>query len=209
MTAHILGNTTRALERLDEAELLELSECSVPLSHMHRIRAFIALDDPEAGDPETLLEASIIATRSQGFHSRFAALYRAFPSARAGDTATVVHTVDKAFDLSLALGSPNAFSDTAIAAAELLETLDRLDDAAAIVAALYRQTFTFPELYHRYRQARSRLPSAPTPDRRLTASELHHIVRERLASLTGQPATIGTEPKLIRRTHRAPDPSTG
>jgi len=124
--------------------------------------------------------------------SQFPILYGAFPRARAGDVTAVTSAIDEAFDLCTAHGQRVAYADVSIAVAELLENLGHLDRAAGIIASLYRQTFTFPALYHRYRRARSRLPPAPTPDRRLALPELHDIVRTALANLDAGPAAIGT-----------------
>jgi predicted ATPase/class 3 adenylate cyclase len=192
MTAYITGDTPTALERFDEADRVTIGQWSIAASQLHLTRAFVALDVPEAGDPEALLEMSYAGAPRRGFHSRLPVLYCAFPRARAGDVPAVAGAIDEAFELSVAHGQSVGYADISIAAAELLENLGRFDDAAAIIAALYRQTFTSHAQYHRYRRARSRLPSAPTPDRQLTVPELHDIVRTRLANLTGQPATTGT-----------------
>jgi predicted ATPase len=137
----------------------------------------------------TGLEELTRAAPAHGVHARQFSLYRAYPRAHAGDVAAVAHTMDEAFDLSLATGNPNAYTDIVLAAAELLERSGSTDEAAAIVAALYRQTFTSTDIYYRYRQARSRLPSAPTPDVRLTVPELRILVDAEFATLTGQSAT--------------------
>jgi predicted ATPase/class 3 adenylate cyclase len=192
MTAHITGGTPTALARFDEADRMAIDQWSIATSQLHLMRAFVALDVPEAGDPETLLEKSYTGAPRRGFHARIPALYRAFPRARAGDVDAVTDAVDDAFELSIAHGLPPVGADVSIAAAELLENLGRLEDAAAIIAALRRQSFTSHAQYHRYRQARSRLPSAPTPDRQLTPLDLHGIVRNALTDLGGGPAAIGT-----------------
>ena len=193
MTAYITGDTPTALERFDEASPLAIGRWSIAVSQLRLARAFVALDVPDAGDPEALFESSVHAGAPKGtFHTRFPILYRAFPRALAGDTAEVTSAIDEAFDLSTAHGQPVGYADVSIAAAELLENRGQLDRAAAIIAALYRQTFTFPALYHRYRRARSRLPSTPTPDHRLTVPQLHDIVRTALADLTAEPTAIDT-----------------
>jgi hypothetical protein len=193
MTAFITGDTPTALVRFDEATPVASGRWSIAVSQLYLARAFVALDVPEAGDPEALFEASVhTGAPKRTFHSRFPILYRAFPRAHAGDVAEVTSAIDEAFDLSIAHGQPVGYADVSIAAAELLENCGDLDQAAAIIAALYRQTFTFPALYHRYRQARSRLPSTPTPDRRLTLPELHDIVRTALADLAVEPTAIDT-----------------
>ncbi len=66
--------------------------------------------------------------------------------------------------------------------------LGRRNGAAAIIAALHRQQFTFPELYHRYLRARDRLPSAPHPAHRLTLRELRAVVDAQLAAAAGSSA---------------------
>jgi hypothetical protein len=192
MTAHIAGDTSTALERFDEADRVAIDHWSIATSQLDMMRAFVALDIPEAGDPETLLERSYTGAPERGFHSRFAALYRAFPRAQAGDIAAVSRAVDEAFELSIAHGLPPASADVSIAAAELLENLGHLDNAAAIIAALHRQPFTSHAQYHRYRQARSRLPSATRPDRQLTLTELHDLVEDALTDCAGRPPTTGT-----------------
>ncbi|MGI9645657.1 MAG: adenylate/guanylate cyclase domain-containing protein, partial [Ilumatobacteraceae bacterium] len=192
MTALINGDTPTALEQFDQADQVTIGHWSIATSQLHLTRAFVALDVPEAGDPETLLKMSYTGAPRDGFHSRLPVLYRAFPRARAEDVPAVAGAIDEAFELSVAHGVTVPYADVSIAAAELLENLGRLDDAAAIIAALHRQAFNSHMQYHRYRQARSRLPSAPTPNRQLTVPELHDIVRTRVANVTGQLAATGT-----------------
>ena len=99
--------------------------------------------------------------------------------------AAVAALMNEAFDLAITQDGASAYTDPAIAAAELLEALGRRDEAAAIIAALHRQKFTFPELYHRYRRARARLPAAPRPNRRLTIRELRDVIDAQLAAASG------------------------
>jgi hypothetical protein len=186
MVAYIVGDVAGALGRFDDAEEFRSSQWSLASSHLDRSRAFVALDIPQVGDPDALLDASIAAAPTRGLHQRFSAFYHAFPRAREGDVAGVAALMNEAFDLAVTQDGANAYTDPAIAAAELLEVLGHPDEAAAIIAALHRQQFTFPELYHRYLRARARLPAAPIPNRRLTLRELREVIDAQLAMASGE-----------------------
>ena len=186
MAAYIAGDVVGALGRFEEAEDVRPSEWSLASAHLDRSRAFVALDIPEVGDPDALLDASIAAAPRRGLHQRLAAFYHAFPRARDGDSAAVAALLNEAFELAITCQGANAYTDPAIAAAELLEVLGHPDEAAAIIAALHRQLFTLPELYHRYLRARARLPAAARPNRRLTLHELRDVVDAQLAVVSGE-----------------------
>lgn len=188
---YIVGDTDDALAQLDEAVGYAQPDWSLATSQLYRARAFAALDIPQIGDPEALFEAAVAAAPTGGVHPRLFTLYVAYPRALARDVKAVVQRLDEAFDLCVANDDSNNYADLAIAAAELLEACGRKEEAAAVVAALYRQMFTFAEQYHRYRRLRSRLPAMPTPNRRLTLAELRDVVDANLAVVKDEP-TIRT-----------------
>ena len=105
MTAYITGDTPTALEQFDEADQVTIGQWSIAASQLHLTRAFVALDVPEAGDPEALLKMSYAGAPRGGFHSRLPVLYCAFPRARAGDVPAVAGAIDEAFELSVAHGN--------------------------------------------------------------------------------------------------------
>ena len=181
--AYIVGDLDQSLRLLREAERIEIPSRSHAATHMYRAWAFVALDHPEAGDPAQLLAVAAAGATPGGNAHTNLTIYHAFVHAKARDVDAVATTLDFALEATQSTGNVPHISDAALAAAELLENLGRLDQAATIIAALDRQPHVFPEVYHRRRQARTRLPMRSRPDRRLSVDELYDVVRAQLATL--------------------------
>ena len=182
--AYLTGDTELALRRLDEASQIPAGACTLAACHLYRTRMFVALEAPEAGDPHALLDAATACAPPGGYHHRNLRVYRIFEHARLGNASAVTEAIDDAFGLSKSTGDANDLADASVAAAEFLEAAGQPDAAATIIAALHQQPHTFPELYHRYRRARARLPTKPAPDSPLSTTELHDIVHDQLLTLT-------------------------
>ena len=183
--AYIVGDIHRSVRLLRETEQIEIPDRSHAAAHLYRAWAFVALDHPEAGDPSRLLDIAVAGTTPGGNAHTNLTIYRAFVDARARDIDAVATTLDFAHDATQSTGNVVHVADAALAAAELLENLGRLDEAAAVIKALDRQPHVFPEIYHRRKQARRRLAVRTRPDHRLTVDELYDEVRNQLETLAG------------------------
>jgi predicted ATPase len=182
-TKFIAGDVADALVRLREAASYQLSDLSLASGNLHLVEFFVALDVPEAGDPTTIVEDLIAGSPAGGMHQQVGMMCRAFDHARQGDGPAVEQAVNDAYELANSTGYVMNISDAAVAAAELLESSGRTIPASTIIAALHRQAHSQPEIYHRYRRARQRLPPTPTPDRPYSTHQLHQIVLRQLATL--------------------------
>jgi len=182
-TEFIAGDVADALVRLREAASYQLSDLSLASGNLHLVEFFVALDVPEAGDPTTIVEDLIAGSPAGGMHQQVGMMCRAFDHARQGDGPAVEQAVNDAYELANSTGYVMNISDAAVAAADLLESSGRTIPASTVIAALHRQAHSQPEIYHRYRRARQRLPPAPTPDRPYSTHQLHQIVLTQLATL--------------------------
>ena len=182
-TKFIAGDLADALVRLREAASYQLSDLSLASANLHLVEFFVALDVPEAGDPTAIVDALIAGSPPGGMHQQVGIMCHAFDHTRHSDGPAVEQAINDAYALATSTGYVMNISDAAVAAAELLESSGRPAPASTVIAALHRQAHSQPEIYHRYRRARQRLPPTPTPDNPYSLHQLHQIVLRQLATL--------------------------
>ena len=188
----IAGDPTAALDQLLRAIELSAGLDSLAEIHGHLGLFFVGLDDPD-GDPMHHLDDAIRAIEADG-HRRSTEFFRAFCYARQDQLDLLAVALDDAVRTSEEYNYANALADVALAVAEALERAGDGDAAGELTAALYRQTYTMPYVYQRYRRLRARVPAHDRPEHRLPPRELYRAARERLERLE---PTAGSEPDTV------------
>ncbi|MDX2378910.1 MAG: hypothetical protein QNM02_04040 [Acidimicrobiia bacterium] len=172
-----------ALDQLHRSIELTSGRDSLAAMHAHMGLYFVALES-DAQDPASHLSAVVDQTHAPG-HAMSASVFWAFLDARSGDVDAVERVLDQAVRYFRDHGVANSVADATLAAAETLQQGGDNAGAGRVMAALHRQAFTTPFVYHRYRKLRDMVPERDRPPHRLDPGQVYDIARQGLESLRG------------------------
>ena len=185
-TLHIADRSDEALELTRQARDLDVQAASLGRFHALYAEYFIhlGLDDLEQAratyDELDRFGRSLPPTSG---HADTVERTGSFLQAHDGNLQGLNQALEANYREARTTGIQIGLNDVVLAIAELIEHRGHSDAAGELIAALHRQPLTHPLVYHRYRNARARLPRGQPPDHQLETTDLYDMTTNILLDL--------------------------